>query len=62
MQDDPLWGDKIEVWAKRWGLDKAAEAFTKATGVPCGCASRKGFLNWLDTGRKKIFGHSSPTA
>lgn len=45
---DERWGDVAERWAKKVRGDKAAELFTRLTRLPCGCASRKEWLNRLE--------------
>lgn len=46
-QDPTLLGNRIETWAKGIGADKAAEQFTRWTGIPCGCAWRKKAANFI---------------
>jgi len=56
---DPLLGDLVEAWAKRWGADKAAAAWETWTGLPCGCDWRKGVLNQLDSLWRGVWGRIS---
>lgn len=46
-KNDPLLGDMVEAWAKTVGADRAAKAWEKWTGIPCGCEWRKGVMNKL---------------
>jgi hypothetical protein len=53
---DPLLGDRVEAWVKQMGADKAAAAWERWTGIPCGCTWRKNVLNKLDGVRRSWFG------
>lgn len=38
-------GDTVEKFTHKTGLNKIAEAYTKVTGKDCGCSKRKDLLN-----------------
>ena len=50
-----LLGDMVESLAEKWGLDKVATAWERATGLPCGCEGRKQLLNRVDGFVRKLF-------
>lgn len=47
ISDNELWGDKLEAWCARHGVDKAVQLLEQITGIPCGCNWRKRALNWI---------------
>ncbi len=51
-----LLGDRVEEWAKKWGADRAAAAWERWTGTPCGCDWRKKILNDLHRRWRGILG------
>lgn len=43
------WGDLVALVARWTGLALVVGLFTRTTGVPCGCETRREFLNRLPT-------------
>lgn len=51
-----LLGDRLAAWFEKWGADKAAAAWERVTGTPCGCKGRRDFLNRVDSMVRSLLG------
>jgi hypothetical protein len=51
-----LLGDRLATWFEKWGADKAAAAWERVTGTPCGCKGRQDFINRADSFVRRLLG------